>query len=335
MWTGEGSAPNSPVTQLTSGVTATRNAPGWKQLGPEGIRIYPHPVFDRDDKRLDHDIALIRVLLPESMDLPDLYVPDRLPELDTTGALGWQALPQSSIGSLKIIGFGMQRRPPAPPSSTLQEANAARFSSLFTLPGKIRVVGVTPDGRTPSEIIGTCQGDSGGPLLRYINNRTLVSGPLCCGFCANETVTDEQLKTLPASYSAVGDYINPPTGFFAANLPSTSPWQKGILKIVADASPTQIRTTTVVSPTPTTDITDEERTGNHWVEKGISVSQWSRWLNWILYYIRGLLVPILIGAGIIVLLTVAYLAARHRRKTRNRSLARRSLLADADRGDEE
>lgn len=302
LWTGQGSSPNSPISQLPTGVTSSRNAPGWRQIGPRGIRIYAHPLFDNDS--LDHDIALIRVLLPDSMDLPDtLTPPQSLPEFDTA-----DPTTIDTSQSLKIIGFGKTQRQGAV-SDTLQQANARRSNTLSTPPGKFPVVGVSDH----SSLVTTCQGDSGGPLLRQ--NGRIVSGTLCCGYCASTEVSDEDLKILPSFYSAVRPYIHPPQGtFYTMGLPQNSPWQKGMVRIIEDASPTAIRTSNILTPTPTPDLTDAEEIGNDWAEMPVHVSLWSRLLRLILYYIEGAIIPILVAVAVITILFFLARGAARRAK---------------------
>lgn len=311
LWTGQGSQPNAAVSQLPTGVTSSNNAPGWTQVGPRRIRIYSHPLFDR--KSLDHDIALIRVLLPDSADLPaSLTPPQSLPILDIMDPTNIS----SAIPTLKMIGFGMTERPPkGTVSNTLQEADAKRHQS--SLPGKISVAGVA-DASSPSAgsaTVTTCQGDSGGPLLR--DGGRIVSGALCCGFCAVQDVADQELRNYPSFYSAVHPYIDPPQGtFFTMGLPQTSPWQRGILDFVQGASPTIIRTNTVITPTPTPSTTQAEEIGNDWVEMPVAVSFWSRWLRLILYYVEGAIIPII--ATIVAVVIIAVLLTRHRRGSSSR-----------------
>lgn len=241
------------ISQLAF-VSATRNAAGWKQYGPGGIRVFSHPLHGQDPMPHAHDIALIRVILPATEPLP----PTLVSGAPSSSMINWTLIPSMNTNptlrnaAAEVMGFGKTSRDPeAPASSTLQRADVMIEPSNFSWrqspsdePYLTWVIGTKV--LTQNETVSTCNGDSGGPLVASGGSGSVVVGPLCCGYCAQPLVSD--LRDVPSFYTRAANYLDPPTTPpFANGLPSDSLFRKGLVAIINDYSPTQLRSDTVTN----------------------------------------------------------------------------------------
>jgi hypothetical protein len=266
LWTG-GVAEGQPVSQRTVFYGGqSGNAPGWKLLGPSGVRIYRHPLFNDED--LLYDVALIRVLLPSGEDLPATLIDPRLQ------SVRWSVVPILGASAsyadtaAVILGFGKTAAGASDASTTLQRADAVVEPSGFSWnPSRADrlfyhwVVGQsTLDGGALSS---TCSGDSGGPLLTRpdasVGAVPILMGVLCCGWCR----ADLDMKRYPSLYTRLQPFLGAPSADYGSGLTEESVWRGGILRIIDDNSPVKLRTGIA------TEVGDE------------SVSEWSEGNEWI------------------------------------------------------
>ena len=272
-----GAKAGDPISQLSS-VSSSQNAPGWKQYGPGGIRIFKHPLHGQEPIAHAHDVALIRVILPSSDDVPS-----------TLSSSNWGLIPSMNTNAsirnvpAEILGFGKYSRDPKDPSSpTLQRADAMIEPSNFTWrqspmeePFLTWTVGTKV--LTQNETVTTCSGDSGGPLVISdggSSSSTIVVGPLCCGYCSQPLVED--LREVPSFYTRVANYLYPPTSSaFTNGLPADSFFRKGLVQIINDFSPTVLRSEEITNPDYAAK-DDASNLTNVWSEGGVkrSVLQW-------------------------------------------------------------
>jgi hypothetical protein len=278
LWVG-GVAAGQAVSQKTTFYGGQgSNAPGWRLLGPAGVRIYRHPAFDEDS--LIPDVALLRVLMPAGEDLPPTL-------LDAaTGSVAWSVVPvlgssASYAGTpATILGFGKTSAGASGASTTLQRADAVVEPSGFDwVPSRQDrlyfhwVVGQsTLDSGTLSS---TCSGDSGGPLLTRksgLGVPPVLVGVLCCGWCRE----DVDMRRYPSLYTRMQPFLAAPSADYRFGLPEDSVWRKGILGIIAENSPVQLRTAVA------TEAGDEAVAGwsedNEWIEvdavrRGVTLEQ--------------------------------------------------------------
>ena len=247
-----GVASAQEITQQ-SRVSASSNAPGWKQYGPGGIRVFSHPLHNQEPNKHAHDIALIRVLLPASDNLPStlLYTPT---SNSGPAAIDWSKLPTMNTNAslrnaaAEVMGFGLTSRDQSTgPSPTLQRADVMIEPSNFQWrqspmdePYLTWVIGTKV--LTQNETVSTCNGDSGGPLV----SGSVVVGPLCCGYCAQPLVSD--LRDVPSFYTRVANYLEPPTKVeFTSGLPDGSLFRKGLRAMIEEYSPTPLRSSDIAN----------------------------------------------------------------------------------------
>lgn len=308
LWVG-GVQAGMDVSQKTSFYGGqSNNASGWRLLGPGGIRIYRHPAFSSET--LIPDVALLRVLMPDGEDLPATLLD---PE---TGSVAWSVVPMLGLSSsyqnmpATIVGFGKTSASATSASFTLQQADAVVEPTNFSWNPHPTdrlfyhwVVGQsTLDSGT---LASTCSGDSGGPLLsRYYPNTTtppILMGVLCCGWCR----ADLDMRRYPSMFTRLQPFLGAPSADYSVGLAEDSVWRGGILRIIADNSPVQIRTN-VATPAGDAAASGPWNDANEWIEEEYSPP--------LITTDQLVAIAIIVGVGIVLALVALRVVTRRRRK---------------------
>lgn len=269
VWTGQGVAPGSPIAHQDSLLTS--NAPGWRLMGPGGITIFRHPIYDRKTKT--PDVALIRVMWPHHSDLPP-------PLLDAaTGEVDWSLIPQIEGPPPRagvegtIVGFGKSILNYGAPSLTMQQAQVVIEPPGFQwektsldLEFFRWVVGKsTTEG---GALVAPRAGDSGGPLFVHpaTSRPPRLAGVLCC---IPNTEDGDMLRSSPAFYTSLPPFVGSARGAHAKALSSDGRWIRGISSLIGSASPVLVR-----SALPGGEEAPPWTTGNVWVEEARGEVPW-------------------------------------------------------------
>lgn len=199
------------------------NADGWYEIPPGNVLIYNHPMYTKE--KITHDIALLRCVLPEGMDLPRGLVPAELPTNEVIpmqcNVLGFGITDVRNPQNSTTLQYGAVRV--EDPSIVQRTSTHPKFDPEFhTWAG-----GTTQQGKS----VDTCLGDSGGPLFHIREKHEEASpsfslfGVASWGISCGETV-------FPGVYAKVWPFVEANT-----LSPSSSPWSLGIKGIIADNSP--------------------------------------------------------------------------------------------------
>lgn len=337
MWVG-GAAPNTAVSQVSPMVDGG-NRPGWKLLGPQGIRLYRHPLHGDQHT---NDVALVRCLMPEGEDLPPWM---RGAESEGPEAVNWAALPglpsspPQADTQAAMIGFGFTSRDPdAGASPTLQVAAAVVQPSNFDWspsPAERAFFAWSVGTQVISEgkVVSTCSGDSGGPLLARLPDSPAagtVVGPLCCGFCVSPVA---DLRAYPSFYTRLDAYLDSPGLLYTAGLPEDSLWRRGVYPILEAHSPTRYRS---VLPTEAGDQAAvpgaDEQEGNVWIEAQPVAHPWWYWVMITAMFYPELtaaaaVVALLILVGVVYMLWRGVRQVKRSRREKKRGTSLRTISA--------
>lgn len=344
-WTGSGIGTSQSVAvALPPVVSVPSGSPGravfgpWRITGPQGLTIFPHPLFNHNG-RLHYDVALVRVLLPPGEDLPptllnaqtgDVEWGRAIPTLDRFPADYYKNDPSVTIG----FGLTQRRGSPAGAMQELRVTSDPTNFRRFRPDAQTRamyIMAVADDMLQQQDSLATtCSGDSGGPLLQpnaLPGWAPVVRGVLCCGYCpvdedGKSPVSDTELRQIgaPSFYTRLSDYYDGATPEAETLLAEASVWRSGLTGIIARFSPTELRSAEPSQAAPD-DVASEERWGDNdgesvWVEGGEPRS-----LNAV--YLRALARLALVGAGAVlfglVVVTALRAAGGAIRKTRERS----------------
>lgn len=237
-----GQAPMQPIRVVPLFGGDIPNAPGWFEIPPGNISLFVHPLYD--DNTLLYDIALLRCSFPDGVDLPlGMRMGD--------SGVNWQdvmRVPQAPADNnipmnCNIVGFGLTD-PAASQVSEIMQYGSVQVeksgvtqlitgTSLYDPAFHIWATGPT---NAKGEAVDTCQGDSGGPLF-HIDQETRVqtiygvtSWGISCG-----------VPRYPGVYARILPFTGIPTDRFRKDLPSNSPWNDGMVRLINKFSPTQLR----------------------------------------------------------------------------------------------
>lgn len=244
-----GIGPNQPLTSLRTTSEADPNAPGWYEIPPGNCTIYAHPAYSRTKRTFD--VALIRCVFPETMDLPPTLTlrdsTSTTTTTTTTTAVDFSKLsqlprnvPQPTEGV--VVGFGstqvgglsstvlqMGAVQIEPPNTTQLTTGISIYDGRFN-------VWATGMVNAQGQAVDTCKGDSGGPL--YGTGATagvvyaVTSWGVSCG-----------VPEYPGVYARLQPFVDTPTGIFRDSVRSSSPWAEGIIGMINRFSPTSYRDT--------------------------------------------------------------------------------------------
>jgi len=238
------------VFPVSSAQAATPNGDGaWLEISPARVQVFVHPLYDPATNHFD--VALLRVLLPDGVQLP-------APIFDgAAGLVRWERvarLPvtESPPQAAAVIGFGATS-PGGAASHDLQygavrvEDPAVR-QRITAHPAYTPLLNTWATGPTNAagEAVDTCQGDSGGPLFAFEREFSeAATGQMAAG-AAREVHTIHAVTswgiscgvpTYPGVYAKLSPFIAPAAGAVAAALPASSPWRLGMTGMIDALSP--------------------------------------------------------------------------------------------------
>jgi hypothetical protein len=233
-----------------SGAAATPNGDGaWLEVPPARVQVFAHPLYDPATNHFD--VALLRVLLPDGVQLPaPIYDP-------AEGRVRWDRvarLPASGTPPVAaaVVGFGATS-PGGPASHDLQygavrvEDPAVR-QRITAHPAYTPLLNTWATGPTNAagEAVDTCQGDSGGPLFAFEREfAEEPAGQMAAG-AAREVHTVHAVTSwgvscgvpaYPGVYAKLSPFVAPAAGAVAAALPASSPWRLGMVGMIDALSP--------------------------------------------------------------------------------------------------
>lgn len=233
--------PASVISNTQAITPASANAPGWKEYGPDGIKVFVHPLYS--PTHYLNDVALIRCELPGTEQLPSLWLHER-PGFDpVVNAKRIARLPsQGTVPSTcTIVGFGVSLDKQTTTSPVLQDArvdvepqNVVQQITRHRLYSSTHHTWVSGPVNSRGEAADPCQGDSGGPLLCVDKDERVVAHALAswrvgCG-----------IPQYPGVYARVFPFVNAPALYLSNTLPGDSIWRRGIRGIVNQESPVSI-----------------------------------------------------------------------------------------------
>lgn len=221
------------------------NAP-WFEVPPRLVTIFVHPLYDSASNAFD--IAMLRVVLPAGMQLPDGYASRlRLPITSDPprdcAVVGFGAT-SPGAGASHVLQYGaVQVQPPG----VRQRSTRGKFWDAAQQVWATGPVGA--DGRA----VDTCQGDSGGPLFSYEQEwlpdakgveteSSQFSGGVRREVQVLQGVTSWGGRVCgqpdyPGVYVRVAPFLAPAAEAYADALPAESPWRLGIRGIIDTLSP--------------------------------------------------------------------------------------------------
>jgi hypothetical protein len=239
-----GQAPMQPIRVVPLFGGDIPNAEGWLEIPPGNITLFVHPLYN--DETTLYDIALIRCILPDGVDLP-VHMRGKESEV----AVNWtevMRMPQAETDSripsdCNVVGFGLTEAGGTMVSDIMQfgavEVENPSVSQMVTRMSVYKPafhVWATGPTNAKGEAVDTCQGDSGGPLF-HIDQQTRVqtiygvtSWGVSCG-----------VPQYPGVYARVLPFTGPPSTLFEKDLPLGSPWREGMVRLINRHSPTKLR----------------------------------------------------------------------------------------------
>jgi hypothetical protein len=230
---------------------ATPNGDGaWLEVPPSRVAVFTHPLYDPATNHFD--VALLRVLLPEGLQLPATVF-----DADA-GAVRWEHVARLPVSEAPprdaaVIGFGATS--PGGAASHELQYGAVRVEDpavrqrITAHPSYTPLLNTWATGPTNAagEAVDTCQGDSGGPLFAFEREFSEApQGQMAAG-AAREVHTVHAVTswgiscgvpTYPGVYAKLAPHVAPAAGAVASKMPPASPWRLGLVGMIDALSPT-------------------------------------------------------------------------------------------------
>jgi hypothetical protein len=224
------------------------NAP-WFEVPPSLVTIFVHPLYDSASNAFD--IAMLRVVLPAGMQIPDgvarpadrLRLPITSDPPRDCAVVGFGAS-SPGAGASHVLQYGAVQ---VQPTGVRQRSTRGKFWDAAQQVWATGPVGA--DGRA----VDTCQGDSGGPLFSYEQEwlpaakggeteSSQFSGGVRREVQVLQGVTSWGGRVCgqpdyPGVYVRVAPFVAPAAEAYADALPAESPWRLGIRGIIDTLSP--------------------------------------------------------------------------------------------------
>ena len=257
-----GIGPNQPLSSLRTTSEAAPNAPGWYEIPPGNCSIYAHPAYSRT--RRTFDVALVRCLFPETMDLPPTLLLSGIspPAVDFTKLSQLpRNVPQPAEGV--VVGFGATQ--PGGLSSTVLQMGSVKVEPPNTdeLTTSINIydprfnVWATGMVNDKGQAIDTCKGDSGGPL--YSSSASLDSGSPSIVYALTSWGVSCGVPEYPGVYARLQPFVEAPEDIFRDSISPSSPWIDGMIGMIDRFSPTSYRDTQPADTSEYVDPADKDQ----------------------------------------------------------------------------
>lgn len=228
----------------------TPNGDGaWLEVPPSRVAVFTHPLYDPATNHFD--VALLRVLLPEGLQLPATVF-----DADA-GAVRWERVARLPVSEAPpreaaVIGFGATS--PGGAASHELQYGAVRVEDpavrqrITAHPSYTPLLNTWATGPTNAagEAVDTCQGDSGGPLFAFEREFSEApQGQMAAG-AAREVHTVHAVTswgiscgvpTYPGVYAKLAPHVAPAAGAVASKMPPASPWRLGMVGMIDALSP--------------------------------------------------------------------------------------------------